>query len=71
MLKRLDAAHSVRCAADASAARAKPVAEQEVEAHALSLQSKDAALLALRAEGDALSRKQARVAPRAPARELR
>ena len=41
------------------------VASQEVEAHAISLQNKDAALLALRAEGDALSRKQARAAPRA------
>ena len=39
-------------------------ASQELEAHATSLQSKDAALLALRAEGDALSRKQARVAHR-------
>jgi hypothetical protein len=37
---------------------------QDVDAHAASVQDKDAALLALRAEGDALSRKQARVARR-------
>ena len=41
---------------------------QDVEAHAASVQDKDAALLALRAEGEALSRKQVRARAALPAR---